>query len=217
MASIEKRKNKDGSYSYRVSIRRKGESDKSATFQSLENAELWAKQIESAYEFKKIGIGYVDIFFKDVVDRYKKEHIPNLSSLESGKRSSQVDFWSEKLGDIYIKDITPEMIEKILSDLSKTITVRNKKPISPKTVHRRLAALSHVFTIAIIKWKYLEVNPCTLIERPDSKIIRTNNYYKAYSSNEIVLSVSESGEIKIKSIGYDVSKNISDKLKNLLK
>jgi len=213
MASIEKRTNKDGLFSYRVAVRKNGCKPQYASFKNHENAILWAKQIESALETRKLIVGYQDFLFQDVVKKYIEEHIPNLSAIEREKRISQVNFWADRFKDIFIKDITPEMIEKVLDDLSHTITIRNKKPISPKTVHRRLAALSHVFTIAIVKWKYLPVNPCTMIEKPDSKIIRTGNYCKAYANNEIVLYLNKDGNFKIKWTGCEIDKKTLDRIK----
>jgi len=54
MASIEKRTNKDGLFSYRVAVRKNGCKPQYASFKNHENAILWAKQIEWALETRKL-------------------------------------------------------------------------------------------------------------------------------------------------------------------
>lgn len=56
------------------------------------------------------------------------------------------------------------MIAEHLDELASGITVRGTKR-SGATVNRYFAALSHVFTVAIKRWEWLEVSPLAKIEK----------------------------------------------------
>ena len=63
-----------------------------------------------------------------------------------------------KTGYYLLSEISTSVIAKNLDELSSGITVRGTKR-SDATTNRYFAALSHVFTIAIKRWEWLESAP----------------------------------------------------------
>ncbi len=186
MASICKRRNGSG-FTFKVTIRLKDFPVQCASFDTQEEAEKWADQIENAIKLsKKIGkeIEY-SYTFSDAIDMYKKEHLSSLSSTEYKKRESQLDFWNNEFSEKKLKEITPFMIENVIIKLSKSISVKNKKELSPKTCQRRLAALSHVFTLCVCRWRILDKNPMDMVEKPATKNTRRTNSREELSADEV--------------------------------
>lgn len=165
MAYIQERKSGDGKVSYRVQVRLKGFPTQTATFERKTDAKNWAQNTESAIregryfkttEAKKHTLG-------DLIERYKQDYLP---TLKSGKdRQRHLDWWKDELGSYTLVDIRPALIVEAKDRLSKGIT-RTDTPRSPATINRYLAALSHVFTIAIKEYGWVEDNPLLKITKP---------------------------------------------------
>lgn len=158
MASIRKRANQDGSVSYRVEVRLKGFPPQRATFKRLTDAKNWAGQTEAAIregryfkttESRKHTLG-------DATDRYKDSVLP--AKKDGKKQESQLDWWKKEIGAYTLGDVTPALIGECRDKLGKTL--------APATVVRYLAALSHVFTIAVNEWGWLEDNPVRKVRKP---------------------------------------------------
>lgn len=158
MASIRKRTNKDGTASYRVDVRLKGFPTQRATFSRLTDAKKWAGQTEAAIRegryFKTTEARKHTV--ADAIDRYKESVLP--AKKDSKKQEAQLDWWAEQIGPYTLADATPALIGEARDKLSKDR--------SPATVVRYLAALSHVFTIAVNEWGWLENNPVRKVRKP---------------------------------------------------
>lgn len=158
MATVQRRTNKDGSYSYKVEVRKKGFPPQRATFKRKTDANKWARQTESAIEegryFKTTEARKHTL--SDAINRYKKSVLPEKK--DSRKQGAQLDWWRDNLGAYTLADITPALLGEARDDLAKTR--------SPATVVRYLAALSHVFTIAVNEWGWLEDNPIRKVRKP---------------------------------------------------
>jgi len=158
MASIEKRKNRKGETTYRVKIRLKGFPTQTATFERLTDARKWEQQTESAI---REGRHFKTMESKrhtaaEMIDRYKQDVLPNK---KSGKdQARHLDWWKEQLGSYVLADVTPAIIVEHRDKLKNGITCRGTQR-SPSTVNRYLAALSHVFTIAMKEWGWVEDTP----------------------------------------------------------
>ncbi len=165
MATITLRTASDGSKSYRVEVRLKGYPAQRATFPRLTDARRWAQQTEAAIregrhfkttEAKRHTLG-------DVIDRYVREVSP--SKKDGAHQARQLAWWKDQIGDYALADVTPALIAEARDRLAAQITQR-KKPTSPATVVRYLAALSHAFTIAMKEWGWIEDNPCRKVTKP---------------------------------------------------
>lgn len=60
--------------------------------------------------------------------------------------------------------MTPALISEQRAHLAKGTTVRHKKR-SPATVNRYLISLSHVFTMAVREWGWMEQNPVQRVSK----------------------------------------------------
>ena len=160
MASITKRKRKDGSPSYRVEVRLKGFPPQRATFSRITDAKKWAQNTESAIRERR--------FFKtaeaqkhtldEMIERYIREVLPTKS--KNINQKSQLEWWSEEIGVYTLADVTPSLISQCRD---KLITERG---LAPATVVRYMAALSHSFTVAINDWGWLEDSPLRKVRKP---------------------------------------------------
>lgn len=157
MASIETRINSKGEKSYRVKVRLRGYPTQSATFSRLTDAKKWVASTESAIRegrhFKTAEAKKHT--FKDLVKRYCAETLPDYSAREQQERKAKLEWWSSKLGNYLLSDITQALISEQRSKLNR----------SPATQNRYLATLSHSFSVAVNDWQWLEKNPTKKVRR----------------------------------------------------
>ena len=164
MANIRNRTNKDGSTSYRVDVRLKGFPPQRATFKRLTDAKKWAQQTEAAIRegryFKTTEARRHTL--AEAIDRYKDSVLP--AKRDHKKQSAQLDWWRNELGAYTLADVTPALLGETRDKLAKGD--KPDKGRSPATVVRYLAALSHLFTIAVNEWGWLENNPMRKVRKP---------------------------------------------------
>ncbi len=160
MATITKRQDASGKPYYTAQIRLKGYPAQTATFKRLTDAKKWVQDTESAIregrhfktaESKKHT-------FADLVDRYIKAELPNYNEKEQAERKSKLLWWKDKLGVYLLADITPPLIVECRDSLGETR--------APATVVRYIAALSHVYTVAVNEWQWVQDNPAKKVKKP---------------------------------------------------
>ena len=159
MAAIEKRTAQDGAVSYRVKVRLKGKPTQSATFERLTDAKKWAASIESAI---REGRHFTKAEAKrhtlaDMVDRYARDVLPGKPNRDA--QGPQLEWWKAQLGAYTLADVTPAMIAECRDRLADDPQKPGVDRLSPATINRYLAALSHAFTIAVKEWGWLEDSP----------------------------------------------------------
>lgn len=181
MASIEERRDSKGNISYRVLIRLKGYPTQSATFARKTDAKKWEAATESAIRegrhFKTTEAKRHTL--TELIARYKQEILPGKATSTQLAQSIHLSWWDQKLGYMLLADITPALLSQhksILATEPKPSPVRRGKATSekerppefrgPATVKRYLAALSHVFTVAVKEWGWLEHNPMERVSKP---------------------------------------------------
>lgn len=166
MANVEKRTSKDGSVTYRVKVRLKGFPAQHATFKRLTDANRWIQQVESAIregrhfkttEAKRRTLG-------EMIDRYIKDILPHKPK-NLTNRTLHLNWWKAALGQYALADISPALIAEHRDKLAQSITNRGSKR-SPATVIRYMAALSHVFTIAMKEWGWIDDTPMRRVTKP---------------------------------------------------
>lgn len=158
MATIEKRTNSKKELSYRVKVRLKGYPIQTATFERLTDARKWAQLTEAAI---REGRHFKTMEAKrhtasEMIERYKRDVLPAKKSAKDQGR--QLDWWKKEIGDYLLADVTPALIVEHRDKLKNGVTSRGSLR-SPSTVNRYMAALSHVFTIALKEWGWLEDTP----------------------------------------------------------
>jgi len=173
MATIEKRTGTHGRISYQVKVRLRGSKQVTSTFTRLFDAKRWAQQTETAIregrhfgttEAKRRTLG-------EMIDRYMESVLPGKP--KSAKRQGQqLAWWRQELGHLPLADLTPPVLVEARDALAKGITPRGGQR-SSATVNRYLAALSHVFSVAVREFGWLEDNPLRRVSKPKEPRGRT--------------------------------------------
>lgn len=157
MASIEKRKTSKGEIRFRAVIRKKGYPAQRQTFSRRTDAVRWIKQTEAEIE-QGIHLKSVEAkkhTLKELIDRYIKYHL--LQEGGDHKRIPQLRWWQENLGDYLLTEMTSPRLSEMKHKLSESR--------APATVNRYLAALSHVFTMAVNEWEWMDDNPMRKVKK----------------------------------------------------
>lgn len=168
MATIQKRLTSDGKTAYRVLVRLKGYPATSATFERLTDAKDWAQKTEAAMKERR--------YFKDneakkhtiaeTIDRYLAR-----TEKTNPKRYREIkpmlEWWKKEIGHCILADLTKTIIsEKVEKLAAHRRKLRNgkEKPRSAARVNRFCSALSHVFTITVNEWEWMESHPMQKIK-----------------------------------------------------
>ena len=182
MATITERIAQDGSKSYRVEVRLKGSPRISETFTRLTDARRWASATETAIlegrhfgtvEAKRRTLG-------EAIDRYIRDILPTKEASTARDQLRQLAWWKKRLGAKTLFEITPDLLAEHRELLGKEpITPRQppRKPgtpakesparyRTPATVTRYLAVLSHLLTVAVNEWRWIESNPLSKVTKP---------------------------------------------------
>lgn len=167
MATIVPRKGKDGKLAFQVKIRVQGHPPQTDTFQKKTDATRWAQSIEAALrdnrfvpssESKRHTVA-------ELIDRYLTDVVPQKKDQRNPKK--YLAWWKKKLGHLRIAAVTPAVIVEARDELARRPVQRDpSKKLSPASVVRHMAALSHAFSIAVREWQWLELNPFTRVSRP---------------------------------------------------
>jgi integrase len=178
MASIEKRKNDDGTTSYRVKVRLKGHAPESATFRRLTDAREWVQKTEADIKAGRHFGASKRHTLQELINSY--EGSANHKELKSAKEMrTRLDWWRKQYGAKLLQDITPALVAQGRDALrDEFVTVRrrgedgtvsrvptNKKRSGP-TTNRFLAALSSVCGYGVKELGWLERNPVENIKKP---------------------------------------------------
>ena len=159
MAYIQQRPGKDGKPRYRVQVRKKGHPPQTMTFTRKTDAKNWAQSIEAAMEegrYKNVARAKHHTM-GELIDRYLIDYLPRKPKSESLQRP-QLLWWKQQVGPLTLADLTSDVIVEQRDKLAKRQS-RTGNSISPSTVNRYLAALSHVLGIAERELKWLPDNP----------------------------------------------------------
>lgn len=142
MATIDRRKKSDGTLTYRVQIRKRGFKTVSKTFLSLQSAKKWAREIQTKQD-QGFDIDIQEaqtITFAEIIERYKREIIPQLVS--QAEELSKCNVMVKAIGDLSLMAITPSI-------LASHRDKRLQQGLSPTTVNYDLSFVSRVFTACI--------------------------------------------------------------------
>ncbi|UCC40646.1 MAG: phage integrase SAM-like domain-containing protein, partial [Candidatus Aminicenantes bacterium] len=90
------------------------------------------------------------VMFKDLAEQYL-ENYAKTNNLAWKRDMTCMKNLVEFIGDYYLQDVSPLLIEKYKSD-------RMKKGVEPATVNRELSVLKRAFNLAI-DWKMTDENP----------------------------------------------------------
>jgi integrase len=161
MASIQERRNGDGSTSYRAVIRLKGHPTAFGVFKRKTDAVRWAKKAENEIlegryfqttEAKKHTM-------EEAVDRYIRDILPR-KPRSAKQQEAQLNWWKKGIGKYTMADVTPPLIVEHRDALMK-----ETKATTTANANRYMAILSHLFTIAMKEWGWVDDTPFRKVQR----------------------------------------------------
>jgi integrase len=158
MAAIRRDVLKNGKSRYRVRVRVNG-GYRSATKPNRAEARRWADATERELTLNRLSpLGQSEILtFGDLVDKYRRQVLPYKKWRTQRQQEQQLRWWVEYLGaDRPLVRISPPVI----SDAKEALL-----PLSPGTVNRYLAILSHLFAQAVKEWRCVDSNPVASVGR----------------------------------------------------
>ncbi len=165
MANIQERTTASGEKRYRVQVRLKGRPTQTASFRRLTDAKRWAQTVEAdlrrgrhfpTSEARRRTLS-------ELIDRYVDEVLPQLSANEQRNRKSQLQWWSNHIGNLALVDLRPGLIVDLRTKLAKLGNGRG--PASPATQNRYVAALSTALTYGVSDLEWLPANPAKQLRR----------------------------------------------------
>lgn len=165
MATISKR----GDLQWQAKVRRKGFSTVTKTFNTRADAELWAATTES-----EMGRGVFQ-------DRSEAESTTLFEALERYEReiTPKKDGADQERVRIRVWKADPIAKRSLASlrgaDFAKWRDTR-LKTVSPSTVQKDLAVISHLFTTSIKEWDIAVTNPIAAIKIPTEDNSRTRRF-----------------------------------------
>jgi len=164
MATVQKRKNDDGTTSYRVMVRLKGYPSASATFSRLTDAREWAAKTEADMKAGRYFGAAKSKTLGDLFDKYAAAAAPRLKSWSDVK--NRLDWWRAKAGSEMLEAITFTRIAGWRDELLATPKQNGGGQRSAADVNRTIAALSSAMTHAVKELGWIERNPCARVTKP---------------------------------------------------
>lgn len=161
---VEERVSSKGKISYRTRVRMKGFPEQSATFKRKTDADRWGQKTASEMkEGKYFGTNEARKHtLSELINRYIETIIQKKTDSRKFKQNQiqQLEWWNKQIGAYRIGDITPALIAEYRDKISTP-----EKKLLNATINRYLAALSHVFTIAVNEWGWSGSNPLLKVTR----------------------------------------------------
>ena len=159
MASIYKRKNKDGTFCWRAVVRIKGYPTVCKHYDRKQEAEDEAAEIERQIKQGRFNFSLhkANHTFAELLERYRNDGaLEHIRSLEDAVR--HLEYWKSRFGDYALVHLTPELIGKERCLLAETPTNKGEER-SSATINRYVSSLSAVLSHAV-RLKWIHENPC---------------------------------------------------------
>ena len=139
---------------WRVFVKRKGVS-KTAIFDTKREAQDWASRMEASIVDGSVRAASKRTF-REALLRYHDD----VSSRKRGWYTEQYALMRivDVLGDVMLSDLDEAVFSAYRDERLKSV--------KPSTVKRELNLLSHVCTVAVKEWKWLDRNPVTDVRKP---------------------------------------------------
>lgn len=165
MPTIEPRVLGDGSLAYRVRVRLHGAPVATATFSRRTDAVRWGQTTESEIRhgryFKSESARRHTV--QEALDRYALEVLPR-KPRTAKYQEPQLKWWGQVLGRLRLVDLTASEISEARAKLMRETDARGRAR-GPSTANRYMALLSHVLSIAMREWEWIESNPASRISK----------------------------------------------------
>jgi len=160
MASIMKRTGDDGAISWRAFVRIKGHPAETKTFKRKADAQDWAAATETAIhegrhfparEGRKHTMAAA-------IERYRREILPR-KPRTAPFQERQLDWWGKQIGAYLLANVNAPLI------VEQRAVLMQEKSATAATANRYMAVLSHLFSVAVKEWGWLNDTPFRKIGR----------------------------------------------------
>ena len=167
MATVNTHTAEDGKVTYRARVKVKGHKVLSKTFSTKTAAKRWAQSMEvklreapdlAASEAHRHSLS-------EAIDRYLAEVLPGKAASTRRDQQAELEWWRARLGTLPLAAVTPARLAEIKGELLRTPKQRGSGTLTPATVNRRMATLSHLFTMARREWQWATSNPLDAVRK----------------------------------------------------
>ena len=167
MATIRERKDAQGNRSYHVQVRLRGFPPQTRTFESKTLAKQWAAQVETDLRAGRYmpRIEAERHTVHEMIDRYRREVLLTRKPQREADQDRVLNWWASRLGAYSLAELTPALIGKCRDEYASVLTPGGK-PRAAATVVRALATFSHVLSVAVKEWQWLETSPMSRVAKP---------------------------------------------------
>jgi integrase len=100
----------------------------------------------------------------DLIDRYVLEVLASNPKNASNTQRHLV-WWKKRIGSVLLSNVSAALITECRNELLASKT-RRKALMSPSTVVRYMASLSHALNIAVKDWEWLDDSPMRKVSKP---------------------------------------------------
>lgn len=152
---------------------RKGGQEVVKTFPDLKLAKQWLAEKERSAllgEFLPQAVKAQKRTFSDALARYRREELPKKGN-DARNREYHLKWFENHLGQLQFASIRSSHIKESILELEK-MKARTRKKLAPATIVRYLASLSHLFSIAMREWEWINENPLNKISKPSVSNIK---------------------------------------------
>jgi integrase len=187
MAHIRKRSNGH----WQVRVRKQNFPDQTKTFRLRADAERWGREIETAMQ-QSVFISSAESESTSVHSAFTR-YLKEVSSKKKGGAKE-----TGRIAALQALPFAQRSLASIrASDISEYIDQREAEGMSPATIVRELALISHLFTKCRTAWKMTNLaNPVALVEKPKINDART----RLPSSDELAAIIAESESVELPNI-----------------
>ena len=159
MGTIQIRKAKDGTLSYRCRVQRRGYPVQSATFPTKQEARRWGQMVEGEIATgRHFAPKSTPMTFAEFLVKYQAAIQPRKTPMTQRDQASTLKYWHRVLGHKLLAEITPRDLAE-----QRDVLLKTKKT---STVLHQLRVLSAVFTAAVKDFAVLETNPMFKVRMP---------------------------------------------------
>jgi integrase len=161
MATLVRRRSKDGSISWLATIRVTGYPTTCKTFRTKGEASLWSTRIEAAAKGRTLAVSR-GMTVAELID----EGTPKLRN----PTTAAFEYWREAIGTLRLIDVTPNVVavhrDALLGAPCSGHNHRKRKPRSTATVRNYLIELSRLFALAVKEMRVMDSNPVERVSKP---------------------------------------------------
>ena len=158
MAAINVHKAKNGTISYRVRVRVKGQPLQTASFPDIKSARKWATMVEGqAIAGKHFPQKKPQHSLSELIDKYLTTVMPKKTEETQKTNMAALSYWRDRLGSKLLADITRADVIQYRDELEGR---------APATVCKYLSLLSGVLNLGVKELGWIDQNVVSTISRP---------------------------------------------------